>query len=65
MEVTMSNESTDGAGRQVIVFPVEVTVRPWTIDRGVPMFPTQHQYVEITGRDAIFVPCECVPSGAR
>ena len=43
----MSNESIDETRRPVIVFPVEVTVRPWTIERGVPMFPTQHQYVEM------------------
>ena len=43
----MSSESIHETGRPVIVFPVEVTVRPWTIDRGVPLFPTQHQYVEM------------------
>ena len=43
----MSNESNDETRRPVIVFPVEVTVRPWTIERGVPLFPTQHQYVEM------------------
>jgi hypothetical protein len=30
-----------------IVFPVEVTVRAWEIERGAPMFSTQHQYVEM------------------
>ena len=30
-----------------IVFPVEVTVRAWKVDRGVPLFPAQHQYVEM------------------
>jgi hypothetical protein len=30
-----------------IVFPVEVTVRAWKVDRGVPLFSAQHQYVEM------------------
>ena len=30
-----------------IVFPLEVTVRAWEVDRGMPAFPTQHQYVEM------------------
>jgi len=30
-----------------IVFPVEVTVRAWEADRGGPLFPVQHQYVEM------------------
>ena len=30
-----------------VVFPVEVTVRAWEVDRGVPLFPAQHQYVEM------------------
>ena len=30
-----------------IVFPVEVTVRAWAVERGVPVFPVQHQYVEM------------------
>jgi len=30
-----------------IVFPVEVMVRAWEVDRGVPLFPAQHQYVEM------------------
>jgi len=30
-----------------IVFPVEVMVQAWEVDRGVPLFPAQHQYVEM------------------
>ena len=30
-----------------IVFPVEMTVRAWEVDRGGPLFPVQHQYVEM------------------
>ncbi len=30
-----------------IVFPVEMTVRAWEVDRGGPLFPAQHQYVEM------------------
>ena len=29
-----------------VVFPVEVTVRGWEVDRDGPLFPVQHQYVE-------------------
>lgn len=30
-----------------VVFPVEVTVRAWEVDWGLPVFPVQHQYVEM------------------
>ena len=30
-----------------VVFPVEVTVRAWEVDRDGPWFPVQHQYVEM------------------
>jgi hypothetical protein len=30
-----------------VVFPVEVTVRAWELDRGGLVFPAQHQYVEM------------------
>ena len=30
-----------------VVFPVEVTVRGWEVDRDGPLFPVQHQYVEM------------------
>lgn len=30
-----------------VVFPVEVTVRAWEVERDGPLFPVQHQYVEM------------------
>ena len=30
-----------------VVFPVEVTVRAWEVDRDGPLFPVQHPYVEM------------------
>ncbi len=30
-----------------VVFPVEVTVRAWEVERDGPLLPVQHQYVEM------------------
>ena len=35
------------SGVDGVVFPVELTVRAWSTDRGVALFPVQHEYVEM------------------
>ena len=35
------------SGVEGVVFPVELTVRAWSTDRGVALFPVQHEYVEM------------------
>ena len=51
-----------------VVFPVEVTVRGWEVDRDGPLFPVQHQYVEtlwlpVIGPSAMFCCCAAWVAG--
>ncbi len=42
-----------------------ITIAPWHDPIAADGIPTDSDDALITGRDAIFVPCECMLSGAR